>query len=73
MADEEKLNWEQLESSHVEAMAWIPDEARLLVQFRNGAVYEYLSDAEEADALRKADSPGRFVNFHLKHKGSRLS
>lgn len=67
------LNWEPLDSSHVEAMAYNADSAELFVQFKGGSVYRYLADAEEANGLRNADSPGRYVHFMLKQKGERLS
>lgn len=72
MADTSELTWEQLESSHVDAMAYLPEEAILLVKFSTGAVYRYPADAEEADGLRKAASPGRYVHYFLKHKGERV-
>jgi hypothetical protein len=67
------LTWEPLSSSHVEAMAYSADTAELLVQFRDGSIYRYPADAEEAQGLRTADSPGRYVHFMLKQKGARLS
>jgi len=66
------LNWEPLSSSHVAAMAWNPDTAELFVQFKDGSVYKYSSDEEEANGLRNAESPGRFVRYFLRGKGERL-
>jgi KTSC domain len=67
------LSWEPLDSSHVEAMAYKADSAELFVQFKGGSVYRYPASQEEADGLRNADSPGRYVHFMLKQKGDRLS
>lgn len=69
----EELKWEPLNSSHVNAMAHDASNAKLFVEFKGGQIYEYPADAEEANALRTAESPGRYVNFFLKQKGSRVS
>lgn len=73
MADLDELQWEPLASSHVTSMAWDAKESKLYVQFKGGQIYEYDSDQEEAQGLRNASSPGRFVNFFLRQKGSRVN
>ncbi len=70
--DENGIEWEPLESSHIEAMAEIQDEARLLIRFKNGNVYSVAADHEECDGLRNATSPGRYVNLMFKGKMARL-
>lgn len=67
-----ELDWEDLSSSHVSRMAYDADQAELYIQFNTGAVYKYPSDPSEAQGLRDATSPGRFVLYFLRGKGERV-
>ena len=71
VADTE-LEWEPLASSHVDAMAYDRQAQELYVRFRNGSVWKYPADAEEAEGLRRASSPGKFVHYFLKRKGEKF-
>lgn len=55
----------RVKSSNVDAVGY--DDGVLEVHFRNGARYRYAGvEAEEYDALLKADSVGRFLNERIK-------
>lgn len=68
----EELEWEPLVSSHVDAMAYNAETAELFVQFRDGTIYKYSAAEDEADGLRTAASPGRYIRYFLKDKGARI-
>lgn len=68
-----ELTWEPLDSSHISAMAYNEPEAQLLIQYNTGAVYSVDANEEEAQGLRTAASPGRYVNLMFKGRLSRVS
>lgn len=70
-AEDQEPQWLPLNSSHVEAMQWWPDRNELRVRFKGGQVYSYNADPAEAEGLRTAASPGRFVKFFLRN-GNRI-
>lgn len=72
MPDPDELEWEPLVSSHVDSMAFNAEDAELFVQFRDGTIYKYPADESEADGLRTAASPGRYIHYFLRHKGARI-
>jgi hypothetical protein len=69
----DEIEWTPLVSSHVAAMKYIATESKLLVQYSNGQVYEFSANQEEADGLRNAVSPGRYLNLMWRKTGTRVS
>jgi len=61
------VEWIEVESSNVAAIAYIRAAEQLLVQFNNGSVYSYSAvPVEVFDGLKAADSKGRYLNAHIK-------
>lgn len=59
--------WEPLASSMVKAMKHDPATGTLQLQFKNGSTFEYNGvDDGTADALRTADSAGKFVHENIR-------
>ncbi len=67
-----ELVWEPLTSSHIDSMAFDADSAILYIRYQNGAVYRVTASQEEADGLRTATSPGRYVRLMFQGKQSRV-
>ncbi|WP_157218628.1 KTSC domain-containing protein [Flavisphingomonas formosensis] len=54
-------------SSVIRAFNYLPDVARLEIEFLSGRRYVYLGvPADKAAALQKARSKGRFFNRHIR-------
>ena len=69
-----ELNWQTLDSSHLEAYAYDAANQQVYIRFKGaGSVYRYPASAEEADGLGTADSPGRYFHLMFKHSGERVS
>jgi len=59
--------WIEVESSNIEAIAYVPETDGLLVRFSSGSVYSY-SDvpAEVFEDFKDAGSKGKFLNEQIK-------
>ena len=71
--DENGWVWEPLTSSHIAAMAELKDEAAVLIRYNNGSIYKFPANAEEAQGLRNAVSPGRYTRLMFEGRGTRIS
>jgi hypothetical protein len=73
MSPTPQLQWIPLVSSHIEAMAHVPQTGELFVRFKNGNIYRY-PDAhpDEVESLRNADSPGRALNLLFRGRGAKV-
>ena len=61
-AQAESLDWTDVSSSNVGAVAYAPDFARLFVRFLNGSLYAYEAVSPETHAaFLAAPSKGRWV------------
>jgi hypothetical protein len=69
----DEIEWTPLVSSHVAAFKYIASESKLLVQYTNGTVYEFSANQEEADGLRNAQSPGKYLHLMMRGMGTRVS
>ena len=57
-----------VESSSLESIGYDSTEQKLEVEFKHGAVYDYLEvPAEVFEAFLDADSKGSFFNSDIKH------
>ena len=62
-----RLDWTPVNSSNLEAVAYVPDFRRLYVSFQNGSVYSYLDVPESIYRnLIAAQSKGQFLDRHVK-------
>ena len=62
------MAWRALQSGHMNGADYDPDMKMLLIQFTNGAVYQYGGVSPDvADTLFQVSSPGQY--FHDKIKG----
>ena len=74
MSQTENLTWIPLTSSHIDAMAHVPQSGELFVRFKNGQVWRIPdTHPDEADSLRNADSPGRAFKLLFRGRGSKIS
>jgi len=56
----------QVESSHIEAIGYDVDEARLEIEFKNGDAYEYYDVPQHIyDELMLADSQGKYAHRNI--------
>jgi hypothetical protein len=63
------LDWRNLTSSNIHSAAHDAEAQELHVRFKNGGTYSYQDvDADEADDLFNAPSPGAHHHANLKHK-----
>lgn len=61
------IEWIDVESSNIGAIAYIPQAEQLMVQFTNGSVYAYSNvSAEVFEEFLDADSKGKYLNTHIK-------
>lgn len=59
----------QLQSSFITGAEFIFEQRKLRMYFKNGKIYEYENiDPETYEALKTCESPGQFLNEHLKDK-----
>jgi hypothetical protein len=62
-----KMHREPVDSSSLTSLGYDARKHLLEVEFRNGGVYRYMDvPEEEFDALRHADSAGRYLNQEIK-------
>lgn len=62
-----KPDWQHVQSSNIEAIAFDVDTQTLCVRFHNGSVYTYLGTNEDIFvAMKAADSVGRYLNNVIK-------
>ena len=62
-----EIEWEQVESSNLDALSYNEEEERLYIRFKNGSVYQYDGVPKYEDVmLRSAPSLGRYFNEHIK-------
>ncbi len=72
--DENGIEWiSNFTSSHIAAIAYKPEEASILIQFKNGDIWAYPAHQDEWEGLLNAESKGRYVALMFKHRGSRIS
>ena len=63
------MDWQYVESSNIEAVAYDEDKEELFIQFKNGAVYKYLDVPYNIyNDLLNADSKGQYF-YHYIRKG----
>ncbi|MBA2847857.1 KTSC domain-containing protein [Thermosulfuriphilus ammonigenes] len=63
------MRLQELYSSHLKSVAYDPQRQTLLVEFRNGALYEFYQVPEEVfRGLISASSHGRFFNRHIRQR-----
>lgn len=63
----EKIGWEKVDSSNVEAVAFDEKTQTICVRFLNGSVYSYIgADMEIYSTLRHSASVGRYLNNVVK-------
>ena len=54
-------DWQDLDSSNIEAAAWGAEDDRLFLRFHTGTVYSYPGvPIQVYEALLRSDSPGTF-------------
>lgn len=59
--------WELVESSQIEAIAYSEPHLKLYIRFKNGSVYEYMGVYPEAyESLRNAESVGKHFHAYIK-------
>ncbi len=63
------VEWIEVKSSNIAAIAYIKEAKQLMVQFNNGNVYAYSDVPEEVfDGFLDASSKGRYFAEHIKGK-----
>lgn len=63
------MDWQEVSSSNVAAIAYDPDASELYVRFHSGAEYVYLAvPASVYDGFMEAPSKGRYLNDAIKGK-----
>jgi hypothetical protein len=59
----------QVASSNIASAGFDPDSSKLQIEFKDGAIYDYLSvPAQHFDGLLSANSPGRYFHLHIKDR-----
>jgi len=72
MIKTEDINWKEVESSQISAVAYEHKEAALFVKFKNGDIWQYTPFTfSEFGDLMTADSIGK--HFHANIKKSKTS
>lgn len=67
MLQQQKLEWTDVDSSNIEAVAYHDESSTLAVRFKGGALYTYKGvDSETHVALVHAESVGRYLNQVIK-------
>ena len=66
------LEWLEVQSSHIDRIAYAPEEASIFVEFSNGAIWKYPGDLEDWEAFKNAESLGRYVHFFFRGKSQRI-
>lgn len=63
----QKINWDQVESSNVDALFFDERSGTICVRFINGGLYSYIGATQEVySGLRMAPSIGRYLNNVIK-------
>ncbi len=63
------LSMKSVFSSHVAALGYDPDDERLVVEYQNGNLVEYVGvPAQVADRVVSASSIGSAIHRHIKDK-----
>lgn len=61
------LQWEIIESSQIEAIAYYEPHMKLFIKFKNGAIYEYLNvTIDDYQSFQRAESHGKFFHAYIK-------
>ncbi len=61
------MKMENVDSSNVKAVGYDEGSSTLLVEFKNGAIYQYFDVPQSMyEGLRDADSVGRYLADHIK-------
>jgi len=61
------IEWTEVESSNIAAIAYIKEASQLMVQFNSGSVYAYSNVPEEVyQDFLDAGSKGKYFNAHIK-------
>lgn len=61
------IDWIEVESSNIAAIAYVKEEEEMLVQFNNSRVYSYSDVTVEVfESFKAADSKGKYFNEHIK-------
>lgn len=66
------LEWLEVQSSHIDRIAYAPEEASIFVEFSNGAIWKYPGDQEDWEAFKNAESKGRYLRYFLRGGGERI-
>lgn len=67
MCEADAVKRHRLSSSVIASVGYDGGTAMLEVEFRSGAVYQYLDvDPDDADDLLEAESPGAYLNEWIK-------
>lgn len=71
----ENIQWQQVDSSNIAAVAYDADEKRIFVQFKDGAEWAYDNCSQGLyDTFTKAPSIGKFFHSNIKtHSAERLN
>jgi hypothetical protein len=61
--------WQGVTSSSIERVGYDGDRMTMLVEFRNGSIYEYFDVPEHVyGELKGAGSPGQYLAQHVKSR-----
>ena len=66
MRTKEALEWEEVDSSNIQATFFFPRLNTICVKFKGGGVYSYMADQEVYMNFRHANSMGSYLNNVLK-------
>lgn len=69
MSKTPNLQWEIIESSQIEAIAYYEPHMKLFIKFKNGSIYEYMNvHKDDYESLQRAESAGKFFHQYIKNK-----